>query len=251
LGNYNSRSLNTPDEDEFHILFSRKMREAVSAQLQDNDAALYARLQALGIQVIGQTIDEKDLLALLYEDPRIRMEYITDNFIIDEEQLAEIRAAEPISIASCLECRDHLSDGERLILLRQLRALRYLDHFEAGERVKLKKIEVLLCGVCSREHRHLCEEQLRAERLTRQARIAELRAMPLSEYLLTREWRAKKNRKIIQAGNRCQLCGRNDRPLNVHHNTYERLGDDLLEDLMVLCRGCHDRHHGILPEAAS
>lgn len=30
----------------------------------------------------------------------------------------------------------------------------------------------------------------------------------------------------------------------IHHKTYERLGAERMEDLEVLCHGCHARHHG-------
>ena len=44
-------------------------------------------------------------------------------------------------------------------------------------------------------------------------------------------------------GNRCQLCGRSDVPLVVHHNTYERLWNEHPSDLVVLCNECHHEHH--------
>ena len=70
------------------------------------------------------------------------------------------------------------------------------------------------------------------------------------DYLKTPEWGAKKNRKLITAGNRCQVCGTTAKSLHCHHNSYERLGDELLEDFVVLCNSCHKLFHGILPEAA-
>ncbi len=73
--------------------------------------------------------------------------------------------------------------------------------------------------------------------------------MPYADYLKTPEWRSIRNRALIGAGNRCQLCG-SRKNLNAHHNNYQRRGDELLEDLTVLCRRCHQEHHGILPDAA-
>jgi phage terminase large subunit GpA-like protein len=40
----------------------------------------------------------------------------------------------------------------------------------------------------------------------------------------------------------CQACGRRDR-LNVHHVTYENLGHESPEDVLVLCHSCHEYHH--------
>lgn len=94
---------------------------------------------------------------------------------------------------------------------------------------------------------------VRAERLARHARKAQLRKMArddLTEYLKTPEWKVMRSRKLIMAGNRCQVCGSTAKPLDCHHNSYERLGDELLEDLVILCRSCHQRYHDLLPKAA-
>lgn len=74
-------------------------------------------------------------------------------------------------------------------------------------------------------------------------RLAELRAMPYGEYLRTQEWRRTRAAALLRAGNRCALdAGHTDR-LEVHHNTYERLGAELARDLIVLCHSCHRLHH--------
>jgi hypothetical protein len=36
---------------------------------------------------------------------------------------------------------------------------------------------------------------------------------------------------------------RNPDRLDVHHRTYERVGQEQLRDLIVLCRTCHSRYH--------
>lgn len=61
------------------------------------------------------------------------------------------------------------------------------------------------------------------------------------------EWRARKARS--DACSYCAVCGRSPlgsraRKMDVHHLTYERLGNELPEDLQVLCRECHDAAHG-------
>lgn len=71
-------------------------------------------------------------------------------------------------------------------------------------------------------------------------RIRELRAMPYGEYLRTPHWKHLREDKVRAAGHRCQLCNRGSVTLNVHHRTYERLGEELDEDLTVLCRDCHN-----------
>lgn len=42
----------------------------------------------------------------------------------------------------------------------------------------------------------------------------------------------------------CEDCGAR-RPLDVHHRTYKRIGNERPEDLVAVCRRCHkERHRG-------
>lgn len=69
-----------------------------------------------------------------------------------------------------------------------------------------------------------------------------------AEYLLTDHWRTMR-RLALEAGDwRCALCDNADL-LEVHHRTYERLGQERLRDLVVLCEDCHARHHAVLDAA--
>jgi len=77
--------------------------------------------------------------------------------------------------------------------------------------------------------------------------LRDLREMPYQEYLRTPEWIARRHEMLRRADNRCQLCNWNNR-LEVHHRTYDRLGNEAPEDLTVLCRECHElfhRHRGM------
>lgn len=64
-------------------------------------------------------------------------------------------------------------------------------------------------------------------------------------YLQSNEWRATRSLAIERAGRRCADCGFTDdtKHLDAHHLTYERLGHELLSDLIVVCRGCHSKRH--------
>jgi hypothetical protein len=75
--------------------------------------------------------------------------------------------------------------------------------------------------------------------------VSELRRMPYGEYLQTPHWQHKREEKLRAMGYRCQLCNRasSEAALDVHHRTYERRGEERDEDLTVLCRECHYRHH--------
>jgi hypothetical protein len=50
--------------------------------------------------------------------------------------------------------------------------------------------------------------------------------------------------------NCCEKCGASpekvtrETALHVHHLTYERLGEELIEDVIIICRPCHEKEHG-------
>ncbi|MDP9478588.1 MAG: hypothetical protein M3R38_23390 [Actinomycetota bacterium] len=58
----------------------------------------------------------------------------------------------------------------------------------------------------------------------------------------TSHWKRLREDKLRAAGHRCQVC-RSSGTLNVHHNTYDRRGEELDGDLIVLCRECHNLFH--------
>lgn len=67
-------------------------------------------------------------------------------------------------------------------------------------------------------------------------------AVDYHEYIKTEAWRERAEAAKQRVGHRCQICNRPATrvTLDVHHRTYERLGNERPEDLTVLCRGCHE-----------
>ena len=65
--------------------------------------------------------------------------------------------------------------------------------------------------------------------------------MDYYEYLKSPKWKQIRDAAIARAGYRCQVCNRPNGQviLDVHHRTYERLGNENPDDLTVLCRDCH------------
>lgn len=65
------------------------------------------------------------------------------------------------------------------------------------------------------------------------------------DYIKSPEWKYKAQQIREEYGNRCQLCHASGytRQLHVHHNTYERLGNELKDDLILLCAKCHELYH--------
>ena len=75
-------------------------------------------------------------------------------------------------------------------------------------------------------------------------RLAQLKSMPYAEYLKTREWQHTRLAALTRAGHHCQLdAGHHTPRLDVHHNNYDRRGEELAADVVVLCGPCHERHH--------
>jgi len=64
------------------------------------------------------------------------------------------------------------------------------------------------------------------------------------DYLKSEAWQGKRKLALERAKYACQLCS-SPNNLQVHHRTYERIGNELLEDLTVLCDGCHKHFHGV------
>lgn len=67
-------------------------------------------------------------------------------------------------------------------------------------------------------------------------------AVDYHEYIKTEAWRERAEAAKQRVEHRCQICNRPSKrvTLDVHHRTYERLGNERPEDLTVLCRGCHE-----------
>lgn len=63
-------------------------------------------------------------------------------------------------------------------------------------------------------------------------------------YLHSSHWKKTRGMALQIAGYKCQACSTKDDILDVHHNSYDRLGAEESSDLIVLCRSCHGKVHG-------
>lgn len=61
-------------------------------------------------------------------------------------------------------------------------------------------------------------------------------------YINSKKWKKIRARKLEQAGYICERCGisKYSAKLEVHHKHYFRLGNENLNDLIVLCPKCHE-----------
>lgn len=62
------------------------------------------------------------------------------------------------------------------------------------------------------------------------------------EWMKSPAWRQIRNRKMKESGYKCELCG-SAKNLHVHHITYENIGHEPLDDLLVVCNKCHKKLH--------
>jgi|SRR5215204_4289614 len=107
-----------PDDGPLLIPFNSDLRDAVTTQILDNEGAIYARVQSVALQIAGNSgfaIDRinlrNDLIAIFCECSLIPVSAIVENFGLSrEEEAMEIRNREPMSIFSCLKCRNPLPD---------------------------------------------------------------------------------------------------------------------------------------------
>lgn len=61
-------------------------------------------------------------------------------------------------------------------------------------------------------------------------------------YMTTEQWKQLKLERLRIAQNKCESCG-SSHNLHLHHITYERLTQELISDLVILCEECHQRQH--------
>lgn len=69
-------------------------------------------------------------------------------------------------------------------------------------------------------------------------------------YLRSSRWKEIRTDRLKAANYSCALSARHRSQLEVHHRTYDRVGCENAEDLVVLCARCHRRFHDLLPAIA-
>lgn len=76
-------------------------------------------------------------------------------------------------------------------------------------------------------------------------------ALEYQRYLKDHHWRMFRKWILRQRGGACEKCGISNvwsimaygQPINVHHISYDHLGQERPEDVVVLCRRCHEEAH--------
>lgn len=65
------------------------------------------------------------------------------------------------------------------------------------------------------------------------------------EYMQSEQWKQLKLERLKIAQNKCESCD-STHNLHLHHITYERLTQEHIEDLAVVCEQCHTYIHSVL-----
>ena len=63
------------------------------------------------------------------------------------------------------------------------------------------------------------------------------------DYLSSYKWIAFRNKIKNDRGSKCEKCGTTKGYLQGHHLTYERLFNELPEDILIVCKPCHELIH--------
>ena len=61
-------------------------------------------------------------------------------------------------------------------------------------------------------------------------------------YRASKRWKDLRTSICSLRGFKCETCGAGGN-LHVHHKTYENFGNESIDDLELLCAGCHRRRH--------
>lgn len=106
------------------------------------------------------------------------------------------------------------------------------------------------CKVCARspsviERRAAQEiewrERSRQYEEERQQQIEE-RRREYEIYIQSPTWKELRRKVLVRANHTCEGCGK-ARATDAHHLTYERFRQEMLFDLVAVCRACHEQIH--------
>ena len=123
-----------------------------------------------------------------------------------------------------------------------------------GRRVIAAMDEQVTCGGCRQkkitldeaphqaEMREQQQAQWREHREQEQVRWHAARMAELRERYARPDWQELRDQVLQRDSFLCQGCRRN-RATAVHHLTYDRLGREVLFDLISVCTHCHERIH--------
>jgi 5-methylcytosine-specific restriction endonuclease McrA len=230
---------------ELRLPLDRGMLEAAERMYRDNRGALWTHLVSTGLLVKDTLELRANLISLFAQIDEIPISWLDHVFGVNNREAWAIAQTEPIFLFWCLSCQEQIHPKGSNHMRRLKRELEVLRNCRVGDMVST----ALMCEGCTELRLHQFNEECRAARLAQQARAAQLYRMG-AKYREQKEWKVKRTQALIRAGHRCQTCGAHDGPFDVHHNSYENYGDERPQDLVVLCRSCHQKFHGVVEDVS-
>jgi 5-methylcytosine-specific restriction endonuclease McrA len=231
---------------ELRVPLDRGMLEAATSMYQENRGALCTHLVATGLLVEDSLELRANLVSLFAQLDEIPIFPLDYAFGANGRGAWAIAQTEPIFLFWCLSCQEEIHPKGSNHMRRLKRELEVIRNCRVGEMVST----ALLCGGCTEFRLYQDNEECRIARLAQQARTAQPRKMRFAEYRVQPEWQARRTATLARAGYRCQVCAEHDDRLDVHHNSYQRYGDEAPFDLIVLCAHCHELFHGVVENAS-
>lgn len=236
---------------EIHLAIAgvKEIEPAYEAARQRVHAQVLQLRQSIGN---NQDVQRQTIAYLYWFEEYVTIDAISEAFAMKPDQIRTIAYKEYPNIR-CAQCSDPLIRPEHRRPVRSLLCKSCLsinrtsaDQQEVEQRLVKAKVTKSKRDEQQKEREAQYQrgkEDKQAQIEKKRARIQELRAMPYRDYLLTPDWQKKRLYALKRAGGRCQVCNNPNKRLDVHHRTYERLGDELYTDLLVLCHSCHGTFH--------
>jgi 5-methylcytosine-specific restriction endonuclease McrA len=233
---------NDPFGEDFSFLSPDEEIRARAEQIhQDNQDALRHFVEL----AIWEAMDKPDLLKVLVSTlwlwEAIDAHWLAEASFMTVGDVRDIAESQRVMTYPCLDCGKELAVNNRW---QHIEMWSMMNEY-CGDRVVNGPPTALFCATCRKQRREHAEQQRRLDRERYEALLKEYRAKPYADRRSTREWAILKRRIHRRDGYRCRMCGAGGVELHVHHRTYDTYAEERLEDLITLCRSCHDLFHGL------
>ena len=205
---------------------------------EDNRDALRHFVELAIWEALDNTDLHRVLLSLLWLWEDIDPTWLAEASFMSVGDVRDLVDSQPVMIFNCLDCGLELKPMNHRHQQRMYRSQKAHRSHPRDE-----PPTALLCKTCIAQRTEHAEEQRRLDGLRQQALLAEYRGRPYAERRQTKEWTILKKQVHRRDGYRCRLCGRDGVQLHVHHRTYKTYAEERLEDLITLCRTCHEHFH--------
>jgi 5-methylcytosine-specific restriction endonuclease McrA len=234
---------NDPFREESYLMpHDEVLWERAEQVRQDNRDALQHFVEV----AIWEALDNPDLLrvllSLLWHWDAIDPKWMAEASFMTVGDLRDLAESPALMVFPCLDCGTELAVRNRRQQIRTQRALEDYCEDEAGNSVP----NALLCLACQDQRNDHAKQQSQLDNARQETLLKEYRKRPYADRRMTQEWAVLKRQIHRRDGYRCRLCDRGDVQLHVHHRTYATYAEERLEDLITLCRSCHEHCHLLL-----